>query len=329
MALLTNISEYQAVLPIPKNASGDRLPDSDAAEYEYLVNILGTDLYDQLVTAYKDEALSADQTELLALCQKVVAPFAWLNAIPLSQINLDMNGVHVIESETVRTAYKWEYNNAVGELTRRGYAAQEQLITYLIKNSDTFPLWAESSYNDAQGFMIIRSGYDMGSVHTLIQPHRCYALLRGVLLTDVADYIINHLGEAYYEDLNGRILSDTLTEDEKKVIGKLRAAATTRAMYHAAQTLSIRFAFGSGFTIAKETMDTSHEREMAAYDKQVQAFMAQMEGYAASHMSKAMKYIMTNASATKFPVFYASDKYTDPTEVGKPLDNTGHSFLRF
>lgn len=329
MALLEDISEYRAVLPIGKNAGGDRLPDSDAAEIDYLVPILGDKLYTSLVNAYDDETLTAAQDKLLTYCQKVVAPFAWVHNLPLSQIELDTNGLHVLESGHVRSPYKFEYNNAVDELTRRGYAAQEHLILFLKQHIDDYPDWLESSYNDPQGFMLIRSGEDMASVHTLLQPHRCYSLLRGVLLTDVSEFLLNYLGEDYYYDLNARIISDTLTEDEKKIIGKLRAAATTRAMYHAAQVLNIKFAFGGGFTIAKETKEIAGEARQAAYQQQVNAFQQSMEQYSDKHIGNAIKYMNSNASSTVFPLFYSSDKYQDPATKHSLIDNDGKKILRF
>lgn len=306
-------------LPAAHANSMQLLPDMTIPEERYILPILGQDLYDQLLEPGLDE----DYENLLEKCRAVLTPMAYVHHLPFLQVLVTDNGVIAMETDHSRKAYKWEYNKVIDEMTNRGYSAQELLITYLNKKTDTFSAWQESPYNDTDGFAFIRNGKELGQVLNLLQPHRSYMSLKPLFYEIGLETIQDLLGPSYYEALSQRVYNNNF-ESEKMVVRYIRMIAAKLAMAKACYSLNVQLT-GQGFTIADKLKDTPEEGRSGLSGKELDMFAVSMKKDAAALMERLRELLNTDASNTTFPEYFSSTKYQNPHDAGMNLnkDRTG------
>lgn len=313
MALITKQSELRAYLPVKYSAAAT-LPSFDLVTERYLLPVLGDDLLDTLQAAYDSPPLNATLTALLKKCQAVLAPLSYLSELPLLQTLLSDNGIQRVEGDNMRGAFRWEYNAVVAALEERGYNALEQLIVFLKKNKEDYPDWETSPYHDSSNFALIRDGADLGSVLSIVQPHRCFVLVKSLLLKVEEMHLRPSLSSEYYEALNQKIIDDDLDEHEDKILRKLRMASANLLMYYAATEMSVRFG-EQGFTVvsAATSTDNRNEGTVDAGASRIQTFAHQMKSSGEALLKGVLDYMNSVASETVFAEFYASNQYTSPS----------------
>jgi hypothetical protein len=331
MALISKIEELRPHLPVAYANGLKSLPAFDAAIEQHLTPIIGAPLLGEIVAGIDAGNLNADYKALLNKCRSVIAPFAYADNLPFMQTLLSDNGLIVLEAEQSRKAFKWEYNIALAALIKRGFAAQEALITHLRNNLAAFPSWQASPYNDATSFGLIRNGEDLRSVVGLQQPQRCYAMVKP-LFRQIADlYLKPAMGENFYEVFIARVHSEQYSGEDLILLKKLRGAAARWVMAAAATELNISFGDG-GFTVTDSARlkDSADEGRLQANMMQVQSFIDTMQGTAMAYMQQAMKYLNETASAAVFPEFFVSELYEDPNAqraVGRSNDQRAGIFI--
>ena len=321
MNLIRTIAEVKQHIQLLAEFDTNALPKWDFAEQAYILPILGEALYQDLVEAYNNDATTVPQANLVKMCQAVIVPFAFAADMSARQIAISSGGLRVIEPDSTRKPFKWEFNNFMEEMQCRGFNAQEALIIFLRAHSADFPLWLDSPYNNPDGVLIIRDGAQLRPVIGLQQPHRSYMLLRSIFDTHIVYYAKHHLGDSFYDALNAKILSGSLNPMEETLLQKLRAACARKAMEFAAKELGIRFS-DAGFTIVSLLRDSKDEGYTSAQQSQIERFINSSADTAKTIMAEVVTYLNANASATVFAEYFNSDKYTDPTKGIEPIDNS-------
>lgn len=312
--LISTVAEVRQHIKIQADFSADALPKFTRATSEYLLPIIGEDLYTTLETAYNGGSgtPSTEEAALIDKCRAVIIPFAFLNEMVLRHLNISESGIMADSKEDSRTAFRWEYNELKEQLELDGFAAMELLIVYLKANAATFTDWADSPYNDAGQFAIIRDGAELRGVSGLLQPHRCYMMLRGIFNTLADSYVKPNISAAYYTALNNKLLAGTATtEHEDYILPLLRKACVRKALAIAAMEMGIRFS-SAGFTVASKTTEQPDSERASASAALLKQFMVQQEELARNLFEQAITYMNANASETVFAEYYASDVYTAP-----------------
>lgn len=320
------INTIDELLPhVRVNANLKKLPDIGAAEQEFLLPIIGDDLYDTLLAYATDDDAedSAPLDSLLLLCRRVIAPAAISRDLFLVQGQITDNGITIMESENTRKAFKWEFNGVQEVLLARAYAAQENLIVYLRKNGEVHTDWETSPYNDPEGFVIIRDGSELSGVLSLQQPHRCFMALKPLFSTIAETTLKDMMSEEQYYALNSKILDDSLSEEEEYLVKKLRLACGQLVMAKAVSVLNIKFGTG-GFTVADKYAKEGVDEARAAADnfKETQ-FKEEMTNTGNALLKQAKEYMNAKASDSVFPEYFASGLYVDPEQSTPLIDNSG------
>lgn len=319
MGLINNVEEVRKFIKLPQQYQEYALPVFDTAINEYLLPIIGQELYAEVLTY--DENAGNEQKLLKELCQAVVANFGFLEDLIFKQVTMFDSGAGVTENESLRKLYKWELYELKEQLQKQGYAAQEGLITFLRANHATFNNWASSNYNSRTSFYIIRDGSDLSTVTGLMQPHRCYMMLRGLFSVVAETFIIPSIGSTFYEALNTKIIDASLSNTELKLVELLRSASARKVMQIAASEMNIRFS-NSGFTLANNINDSAEPGREAASYTQIQTFVSNQSQLARQIMDHALEHLNKNASEAVFAEYYNSDKYIKPDDTSVKLPNS-------
>jgi hypothetical protein len=318
MALIKTIEELKEFLRIPSTNITNKMPSIEVAEEQYLIPILGYELYNRLSEAYEADALSPGLQQLLSRSRSIIAPLAYLLGLPFLQVNLSDQGATAMESQNTRKAFKWEYNEIKEALTNSGFSAMEKLIIYLKEHSIEFPEWQTAPYNSAELTFIIRDGNDLKKAVAIDQPHRCFLLLQPMLPSLVELQIIPVISEAFFMHFNERIISGNLSDVERKLNDLLRQAMARLLMKQAGIEMSIKFS-GSGFTIVDVLKDRPEEGRTDPGDKRLQRWCMEMERTGNAYLNAAKEHLIKNAEDPAFSIFKSSDAF--PTEVTTPSGN--------
>lgn len=321
MALITTVAEAKEHIRLADSYRVTALPNFDVAEADMVLPITGQNLYDAIKTAYDGDGLDSDQTELLGKMRAVAVPYAFMRELHTNHIRLNDTGPQVSETEDTRPMFRWEYEKLEDSLLKQTEAAQEALILYLKSKVDTFTDWKDAGYNATTECVIIRDGQDLKAVTTLLHPHRCYVLLRGLLAGLNETKIKGILGDAYYAVLHPKIVGNTTSEKETVLLTYLKFGLAHLAMAEAAIELNLRFD-GNGVTIALNLKEQPNDGRATADMHRINQFVKKHNQEAELYFKKATDYLNANATdGGEFAEYYSSSLYSDPT-VSTEIDNS-------
>lgn len=262
MALLTTIAEVKAIHPrLLSNTSKEAwLPNFDAAEYKYLVPLIGLPLYNDIQTKYTATTLSPTETKLLKKIQAMVIAATYLDELPRETAKITDNGIRSANAAEMQRIFGWEYKEVKQGLTDLYYDGMEVLLTWLYDNKASFLLWTSDDSYKKYKDLLIKNATDFNDQYRLYQPMRNYWMLRGII-QDVQDNYHNiTLGGAlltYFVNLTAP------TDAEKEILKALKKSMAFFTIYRACRMHSVRFS-DAGFTIANADTEVQSSVQGAA-----------------------------------------------------------------
>ena len=113
------------------------------AEENYLLPVLGPELYDDLTTVYEQAAdentLTGAMKTLLDKCRRVVAPYFVYEWAPRAELLLSDAGLRRQETANSKSAYQYQANNYRESALSEGEKETEKLYAFLEKNREALP----------------------------------------------------------------------------------------------------------------------------------------------------------------------------------------------
>lgn len=252
------------------------MPNMAAAEYKYLVPLIGTDLYTDLQTKFTANTLSLIETTLLGYIRSMTVAAAYMDEVARDVVKFNDNGLqrNVVPEQRI---YGWEYKEAKQGITDLYFDNMEILLRWLYDNKSSFALWTDSDEYKAYDALLIKNGTDFNKQYQLYQPMRNYWQLRGIVQDVQDNYHSLALGSGlltYFVNLTSP------TDAEKDILRSLKKAMAFFTIYRACRMHSVRFS-SSGFTIASSEVEAESSSQTASSLTQLQMHMnaAEQDGY--------------------------------------------------
>ena len=139
LVLFLDLDSYQAYMPV--STSSDIVtwyPDIVRAQEKFILPILGQDLYDELITARVNNSTDPIYVKLLHAVRKPLAHFTQMLTRPISSVNIDANGIRMVKSGDMVTAWQWMVNDVDSYWLKGGYDGLENLLKFLLKNKEDY-----------------------------------------------------------------------------------------------------------------------------------------------------------------------------------------------
>ena len=112
-------------------------------------NLLGTDLYNRIITDIENSTLSGDYLALVSdYIQPTLIWFAQVNYIPFAAYTIAKGGVYKHQAENSQTVDKNEVDYLVGKAREYANYYSTRLVDYLCFNQSKFPEYTSNSDND-------------------------------------------------------------------------------------------------------------------------------------------------------------------------------------
>ncbi len=203
----------------------------DAAR-RHLVPWLGLEFYEELVTAAAGTP-NAAQTALLPYIRKALALLTMYEYSKVGKIEFGETGLHRVETDTRKSAFRYQEKEYVESMLEHGYDALEQMLLFLDREQATYTDWRDSEEGQAHLSALLNYAQDFRR----LTSHQCDRYTFEALRPIIADIEVwgaeKLLPAEFWEGFKERHLEGSLTVAEKEVRKYMRQAFARRALEQA------------------------------------------------------------------------------------------------
>jgi hypothetical protein len=297
-------------------------PTIKSVEEQYIVPLIGRELYDALNTAYQlitdETTLSAANKNLLEYCRRVIGPSVCYEFAPKADGQLSDAGFRRQETGTAKTAYQYQLNNFREAQLRASEKAQESLLMFLEENSASYPAWISGKAFATFQALFIKTGSQFDECFTSASPQRNYRSMRSKMVDVEEMQVRAAIGDDLFDALKTKALNQTaFTDAEEKLIFRLKKAIAYLTVAFAVPYLNVRMD-AQGLTIVSGSASTSRDNENTrtnADSPAISALIRQSAEAGAAWLKKAVDYIEDHAD--EFPDWSADQSDdTGSTDTG-------------
>lgn len=335
MPLLKTVSELKDFVPLD---SRDMPPAIAGAlrdvEDHVVASLLCPSLLVWLQGQYDLPAFSRTGDSLAAqLLRRVQAPIARLGTaagLPHHQATIDATGVHILTTETSKTAFQWQINQVVALLERQGQRDLDALVQWLEERRETSPelqAWAASPAGQRHRGELFTSTAEFQAYENISASRAVFELLGPVRRRLEAFELGRVLGAAFLQELRDQVRTRALTSDNENLLRTyVHPALAALTIGHATPELGLKLT-GNGIELMVARVDDSNAKEADAGLDQLlrgKSYEALVTG--GRYLRQLTDYLDRTASATRFATYFASSAYTAPAPLPVRNQPTSRTF---
>jgi hypothetical protein len=327
--LLKTIDELKAYVAVAQSQIAPAIAlELAQAESDVIAPLLGPDLLAWLQAEYDapgfDRAGASLAAQLLRAVQAPLARLAVANGVVTHQLSIDATGVHIMSTETSKTAFQWQLNQYQVLIQRRGLANLDALVLWLEAHHDDSPelrAWAASPTGQAHRRELFTHTTDFQLYENISKSRAVFEALGPVRRRLEGFELGPVLSPAFLAELREQVLTRTLTSENESLLRTyVYPALASLTIGHAVPELGLALN-GDGIDLTIARLDDSNNKEAdAGLDQLLQnkANQALMDG--ARYLRQLTSYLDRTASATRLATYFNSDAYTAPAPP--PIINT-------
>ena len=284
---------------------------------KYLQEWLDDAQWEDLVASA--DAPSEDQEKLMEYVGLPLALLSMYEYQRIGAVEMGEGGLHRLETEERKTAYKYQENNYRDYMREHGFDAIEMMLDFLEVNEAQYPLWVAGSGYAKNKALFINTARTFRTAYAYYINRDVFESLRA-LMQDVEHFaILPLIGQAQFDDLKGGIYQKALTAAELELIRRIQGAIAHYTVRYAVVQKWVQI---SGTTIKQtERLEPqSSEKQGIPSGQAISAFIRQENQLANHHISFIEQYL--EAHLDSFPLYQAyqeeqatADDTTSTTEV--------------
>lgn len=210
----------------------------------HLVPYLSQTFYDSMVAAATSGSPTAPQTALLPFIRRALAKLTIYEYQKIGNVEMGESGLHRIETETRKSAYKYQEKNYKDYFLIGGYNDIETMLKFLSDNAGQYTTWANTDEALAHRNSIL----NYSSQFRLSVQRDCdrwtFETLRPLIQFATEFQIQQVIPVALYDGLITRYKAVTLTAPEKELLTRMRKAIAHRAISEAIKQRWVQYKDG-------------------------------------------------------------------------------------
>jgi len=303
------------------SSSTDVILKQRVAEQEYLLPVLGQDLFDVLQTEVDGLGANAEPSELLGKVWTAHAFLAMFKEMPYLHTRITESGLRNVTNDKIQGAYRYQYEDIMDNLENDGLAGLEKLYQFLMDNKGepAYAGWQESDAYKRLNKNLIRTGAEFSTYYHLYHPHRTFTALQPCMQEAEDLYIIPMLSKEFFAVLKDKQDPDDL---ETEVLTLLRKSCANFTISQSISKLSIKVR-PEGFTIMLgSASDRSQQGENNASLNELERLSRKTERDGNNYLNQAKRLLNEKASVAIFPEYFNSSVYKNPAK--STTDNNDH-----
>jgi len=281
---------------------------------DQLITILGQSLYENLLNAYADGTLEEPaQAKLKVLLPYVQKPLAALAVYSFMQEGGVMISDQGITADRDRSAFQWQQQKAESHYLESAYRSLDRLIVFLLANKADYNNWSDTLYHSSQANLLINSPALFNEHINIRSSYRTFVALLPHLRQVQERQILSLLGEAFLAD----ILANLNDEKYKDLLRYLRPALAFLSMAEAIEVLHIELTGDGALLYSLRTNVGNMQEQHAPASSELARSALRYQERGRSWLQDLREHLNAQASAEKYPLYFNSANYEDPTEIGQ------------
>lgn len=322
MPLIKNIKQVREHLPVSATDNNASVPTMQAvSENEYLLPVLGSELFDALQDEADQVPFPATPSDLMAKVMPAAVLLAYYKELPFLHTRITNTGLKNVTTDSQQGAYRYQYEALLQECESIGLMHLEILFSFLMKKKDD-PDYADWKNSEAYARLnknLIKTGAEFKTYFTIHQPHRTFYALQPVM-QEVEDlYIKKSIGSEFFDSLKDL---DNPSDEEKYLIDLLKKSIANLTVHKACSKLTVRIGM-DGFTVAlNPASDQYNSGQSSASEKNIALLRQDTERDGNNFLNDAKIYLDKKANASVFPLYFDSEYYTDRSVAVKNINDS-------
>lgn len=197
-------------------------------------------LYNTLVAGVAASNLSIDNQALLPYVRRPLAILTMYEWSKVGGIEVGESGFQRIETDKVKTAYRYQVRSYQDDAREKGYDALETMLRYLEDNKSTFSTWASSDEGLAHRTPILNYASDFRTLALPECDRYTYECIRPIIGEVELFAVQKLLPSAFWSGFISRHIAGTLTTAEKVLRKYMRQSIAHRAIEDAVRQRWVR-----------------------------------------------------------------------------------------
>jgi hypothetical protein len=210
------MEEIRGYLSVSHAAGFDSLaPHIVNAERDFLIPVIGIELYEQLEIFYNREYPTYENTadqltrELLELVQSAVVHLAYWIGFDLLNSHVTDGGFRRIESESVKGLYKYQEDRLKNYFRTTGFNRLDSVLQFLETNLDTFEAYSGSEEYTTFKSMFISTTNQFDEIVFIGKSRLTFLRMKGHLQYIEDTEIRKILGDQIYEAIKTEMIKES------------------------------------------------------------------------------------------------------------------------
>lgn len=280
--------------------------DSIAPAYHQVVQqsiipLIGETLWATIDSTW-DDTPSAAITALLPYVRRPIAQLTMYEYAAIGNVQFSEAGIVRMETESMKSAYKYQENAYREWMLNAGHEALEELQLFLMSNSGDYADWTGDDAYARSYELMINTARTFRAYYSKKVSRYVYEVLRPIIEEVEIFAIEPSIGEGQYNRLKAGILADDLTSDELILLQKLQRAICHFAVEEAMQRNFVQFD-GDKVVRIEGTGDQASTDRMAASGREMTFAKRYHQYHAHRHLERAITYLDDNSDT--YPLYAA------------------------
>lgn len=292
---VANGLDYKSLLPA--------INEVESGEMEYY---LGTELLEQLIQSRSSGVFGANEEKLSKHAAMAVGCLAVYKAGPEIEVSISENGIFRQESNNEKSAFGGQVKRLRDTVGARGYKALDKMIAWLEKNEADFSLWLDSEYYQDRSTLLIRSVSEFEAAGENIKSSALtFQSLKPIMKEIQESRIAMILPEGMYQDV-----FDNQNEPDNIFLLRnyIRPAIAKLTIEEALSALPVELDH-EGVHINQIATQGDARTLTSAPIHLIEKKTWSLRGRGEHYLSNMKEYLNTQASTTKYPLWFGSDRY--------------------
>lgn len=300
--IYNNIEQFSQFIGGAVNSSvelSSLVPAYHEAVHKNIIPLLGESLWEIVDTTW-DDSLTAETTALLPYVQRALAHLTMYEYSHIGTVQFSEAGLVRMETEQMKTAYKYQERQYKHWMRDAGYNRLEELQLFLMSNSADYPDWdASVAYQ-----FLINTARTFRAYYGKTVNRYTFEMLQGIQQEIELLVLETNLGAPFYERLRAGQQSGDLNEAETIALHKAYRAITH---YTIEEAMIRNFVTFDGDQVVKKegagnqtyTSERTNTANDAVFSKRYHQHRAKL------HLDRLLAYLQSNLdSFALYKTFY-------------------------
>lgn len=308
--LINSIAQVKEFVNVGLGLSMDTLrPSLNAVEMQELTFYLGADLLAEIVEQVNSEpqVFTPRIAKIARFVVSANANLAVYKAGPELEVHVSDNGILRNETDREKTAFGGQVKRFLELAADRGYQSIDAFLKLLETYSQDYPEWLGSEYYSQRDGLLIKSAQEFEAAGEAIKGSALTFLAFRPIIKDIQ---AQRIAQAVPEVMLADLLANPNTAPNKFILANyIRPAIAKLTVQEALSSLPIaidndsvivnQLASGDGRTKSTAPLDLIEKKAWG------------LRGRGEYYLSLMKEFLNQNASDTVYPLWFASDYYSE------------------